>query len=111
MVPLERVLRKPGSSDSVPGFVFRKLEPQADEPEPREPYRFKVVDLMTRQTLADDADARDAVRVLEGVRSIVDVSMFVWEPEPERWRLLTFDEGRLLWSYRGRVEELAGAGS
>jgi hypothetical protein len=111
MVPLERVLRRPGSSDAVPGFVFRKLEPRPEEPERQQPYRFKVVDLMSREVLAEDADARDAVRALEGVRSIVDVSMFVWEPERERWRLLTFDEGRLLWDYRGRVEELAGAGS
>jgi hypothetical protein len=59
------------------------------------------VDVMTRQTLAEDVDARDAVRALEGVRSIVDVSMFVWEPEAERWRLLTYDEGRLLWDRRG----------
>jgi hypothetical protein len=109
MVPLERVLRKPGSSDAVPGFVFRKLEPPASgQAEPRAPHRFKVVDLMTREVLAEDVDARGAVRTLEAVRSIVDVSMFVWEPEAARWRLLTFDEGRLLWGYRGRVEELPG---
>jgi hypothetical protein len=107
MVPLERVLRKPGASDAVPGFGFRKLpRREAEEPEPREPYRFKVVDVMTRQTLAEDADAREAVRALENVRSIVDVSMFVWESEAERWRLLTYDEGRLLWDRRGSVEEL-----
>ena len=107
MVPLERVLRQPGSSGAVPGFKFRKLEqPAPEEPEPLEPYRFKVVDLMTRRSLADDVDAREAVRALEDVRSIVDVSMFVWEPDERRWRLLTFPEGRLLWGYRGRVEEL-----
>ena len=98
MVPLERVLRKPGSSDAVPGFVFRKLpRREVEEPGPREPYRFKVVDVVTRQTLAEGVDARDTVRALQGVRSIVDVSMSVWEPEAERWRLLTYDEGRLLW--------------
>lgn len=109
MVPIERVLRKPAASNAVPGFVFRKLEPRSEEPQPREPYRFKIVDLLSRQALAEDADPRDAVRALEGVRSIVDVSMFVWEPEGERWRLLTFDESRLLWDYRGRVEELVRA--
>ena len=106
MVPLDRVLRKPGSSDGVPGFVFRKLERRPEEPEPREPYRFKIVELLTRRTLAEDVGAREAVQALEDVRSIVDVSMFVWEPEADRWRLLTFDEGRLLWGYRGRAEEL-----
>lgn len=111
MVPLDRVLRKPGSSDPVAGFVFRKLEPKSEDPRPQEPHRFKIVDRMTRQVLAENADARDAVRALEDVRSIVDVSMFVWEPISGRWRLLTFEEDRLLWSYRGRIEELAGAGS
>ena len=109
MVPLDRVLRKPGSSSAVPGFVFRKVERRPEEPEPRAPRRFKVVDLMTRRVLAEDTDARDAVRALDDVRSIVDVSIFVWEPVAERWRLLTFDEGRMLWDYRGRVEELAPA--
>ena len=111
MVPLERVLRKPGSSDAVPGFVFRKLERRPEQPEPHRPHRFKVVDLMTRRVLAEDADARETVRALEQVRRIVDVSIFVWEPAAERWRLLTFDEGRLLWDHRGRGEELASGGS
>lgn len=108
MVPLERVLRKPGSSDSVPGFVFRKLERrEADEPGPPLQHRFKVVDLMTRQVLAEDVDAREAVTTLTDVRSIVDVSVSVWEPESERWRLLTFGETRALWDYRGRIGDLA----
>jgi hypothetical protein len=42
------------------------------------------------------------VDALEDVRSIVDVSIFVWEPSAERWRMLTFAESRLLWDYRGR---------
>jgi hypothetical protein len=109
MVPLERVLRKPSGGDAVPGFVFRKLERKPEQPEPREPYRFKILDVMTRQPLADDVDAHDAIRALEPVRSIVDVSIFVWEPEEERWRLLTYDEGRLLWERRGRVDEPAEA--
>lgn len=110
MVPLERVLRKPGATDAVPGFGFRKLpRREAEEPTTREPYRFKVVDVMSRRVLAEDVDAREAVRALEPVRSIVDVSVFVWEPERERWRLLTYDEGRLLWRQRGRVDELADA--
>jgi hypothetical protein len=109
VVPLEQALRKPGQSEPVPGFVFRKLEPrEAGEPEPQQPHRFKVVDLMTREVLAEDVDARDTVRTLESARSIVDVTIFVWEPAAEHWRRLTFDESRLLWDYRGRIEQLAG---
>lgn len=100
VVPLEDVLRKPGS-EPVRGFGFRKLERrEVEEPELREPHRFKVVDLMTREALAEGVDAVAAVRVLEDVRSIVDVTIFVWEPTTERWRRLTFGESKLLWDHR-----------
>jgi hypothetical protein len=102
VVPLDDVLRRPGSAP-VPGFGFRKLNPApAEAPEAPEPRRFKVVDVMTREALAEGVDARTAVDALEDVRSIVDVSIFVWEPSAERWRMLTFAESRLLWDYRGR---------
>ncbi len=100
MVPLEKVLR--GPSKAVPGFQFRKLEPREVDPGPPEPYRFRVVDLMTRQVLADDVDARAAVHALEDVRSIVDVTVFVWESKAERWRMLTFGETQALWEHRGQ---------
>jgi hypothetical protein len=103
MVPLESVLRKPGQSNSVPGFVFRKLERAPEEPEPPAPHRFRVVDVMTREVLADDVDARAAVHALEGMRSVVDVIVYVWEPESERWRMMTFGETEALWAYRGSV--------
>jgi hypothetical protein len=100
MVPLDRVLRKPGA-DTVPGFALPKLKPpEAPEPEPKAPRRFKIVDVMTREVLAEDADARATVEVLRTVRSLVDVTLWVWEPAHERWRMLTLDESRALWSYR-----------
>jgi hypothetical protein len=102
MVPLENVLRKPGS-EPVPGFVLPELTPRAADPEPRRPRAFKVIDVMTRRPLAEDVDARAAVEALEDIRSIVDVSVFVWEPQPERWRRLTFGETQLLWDQRGRM--------
>jgi hypothetical protein len=34
------------------------------------------------------------------VQSIVDVTVYVLEPDEGKWRLLTFDEQRLLWSLR-----------
>jgi hypothetical protein len=104
MVPLERVLRKPGS-DAVPGFHFPGRRP-APVPEPRQPHRFKVRDLMTRQLLGDDVDARGAVRALEAVGSIVDVSVQIWEPDTERWRQLSFEETSALWQWRNRLPEL-----
>ena len=101
MVPLEKVLRDPGASDSVPGFNVRKPAPREPAPPaPREAYRFKLTDVMTRQVLAEDVDARGAVEALEGVRSIVDVLVYVWEPDAERWRMLSLGETGALWEHR-----------
>jgi hypothetical protein len=98
VVPLERTLKR---SDAVPGFGFRKPEPRAPEPgAPPEPYRFRIMDVMTRRVLADDVDAREAVATLGEVRSIVDVIVYVWERESERWRMLSFGETQALWEHR-----------
>ncbi len=70
--------------------------------EPKLPRRFKVVEVMTRRVLADGADLRTTVDLLEGVRSIVDVSIQVWEPKAERWQQLTQREAHMLWGMRGR---------
>ena len=103
MVPLDRVLRKPGS-DSVAGFVLPELKPPAPaSPEPRAPRQFKVVDVLTRQVLVEGADARTTISVLDDVRSIVDVTIWVWQPDAERWRMLSLEEARALWEYRGRL--------
>jgi len=67
----------------------RRLVPETDSP----------------RWLADDADARATVRLLEGVRSIVDVTIWVWQPETERWRMLSLEEARALWEYRGRLAD------
>ena len=111
MVPLERVLKKPGSApESV--RVLRQPKPPPPTPaEPRGPRRFKVVDVMTREVLADGADTRAAVKLLEDVRSIVDVTIWVWQPEAERWRMLTLEEVRSLWEYRGRIDDAAARAS
>jgi hypothetical protein len=102
MVPLEKVLRK-GSQEPDLNLVElkRAVSPKpAPEPQAPPPRRFKVVDLMTRETLAEDADTRATVDVLRQVRSIVDVQMYVWNPGRESWRMLTLDERRALWGFR-----------
>jgi hypothetical protein len=99
MVPLERVLQSP-SSTSTPLYVPPKPQPRAapaPEPEPRPPRRFKIVDLLTRQVLGEEISARESVEVLAGVRSVVDVNLYVWEPGHERWRLLTIAEQGAMW--------------
>jgi hypothetical protein len=99
MVPLDSVLERPAPAG--PFFVPPKPAPREPEPaEPRAPRRFRIVDVVSQAMLADDAPAREAVEVLGGVRSSVDVRVYVWEPSAERWRLLTLAEQRLLWDRR-----------
>jgi hypothetical protein len=97
MVPLESVEKR--STPVEPVFVPRKPapRPQSLEPEPKAPRRFRVVDLMTREELADDASAHEAVDVLKDLRSMMDVTVYVWQDKHERWRPLTFGEQRVMW--------------
>jgi hypothetical protein len=100
MVPLEKTL----SDSAAKGPVVVSPRPHREpvEAEPRQPPRFKVVDAMTRQVLADGESTRATVELLEGLRSVVDVSVFVWDEQAQRWRLLTFGERKALWDLRGR---------
>lgn len=99
MVPLDTVLKKPGAR-SEPRLPAPKRKPRDQAAAPRQPRRFRVVDVVTRAVLADDAGARDTLAVLRDVRSTVDVEVFVWDSERERWRLLTLGEQRTLWDRR-----------
>jgi hypothetical protein len=100
MVPLEKVLKKPAPTRE-PAFVPPKPRPRpAPAPEPRQPRRFKVVDVMSGRVVAEDAAAGATVRVLEGVRSVVDVRVYVWQPRAKKWRLLTMGEQKAMWDRR-----------
>ena len=100
MVPLEKVLKNPAASNEP---VFVAPEPKPREPKPAEsrpPLSFRIVDVMTRAVLADRAGTREALSVLNDVRSSVDVHVFLWQPQAERWRLLTLAEQRTMWDRR-----------
>ncbi len=100
MVPLDKVQKKPAPSPE-PFWAPPKRQPREPKPvEPKAPLKFRVVDVLSRAVLADDAGAREALGVLNGMRSIVDVQVFVWQPEAGKWRLLTLDELRTLWERR-----------
>lgn len=105
MVPLERVLKSPSSkSTPTPLYVPPKRRPRpAPAPEAPAPRRFKIVDLLTRQVLGEDVSTLETIEVLRGVRSVVDVNVYVWEPGHERWRLLTVGEQGAMWELRDRV--------
>jgi hypothetical protein len=98
VVPLER--RTERAPKATPLHVPRKPEPrEAEPPKPRAPRRFRVVDLMTRETLVDDAPAAEAVEALRDVRSTVDVTISVWDENRERWRPLTLAEQRTMFAF------------
>ena len=100
MVPLE-TMQRDAAAKPRPLVVPRKRKPKPPKPaEPPAPRRFKVMDVATRELLAEGAPARETLGVLRGVRSLADVNVSIWEPKADRWRLLTLAEQRLLWERR-----------
>jgi hypothetical protein len=110
MVPLEKTLKQPAREPvrrrarPVP-----KSTPRKREAEPAPPRRFRVIDALSRELLADDAGVAQTIEVLGGVRQQVDVSVYVWEPKADDWRLLTRRELGLLWDRRPQAAT-AGTG-
>jgi hypothetical protein len=100
MVPLEDA--PPRSPDPARVFVRRRPRPAAriEAPAPQAARRFRVVDMVSGQTLADRVDTRATIETLKSVRSPVDVNVYVWREQPGRWRLLTLEEKRTLWDLR-----------
>jgi hypothetical protein len=101
MLPLDK-LRAPTPSTRAPVVVREQPPLPEPTPEPLGPRRFKVVDVMTRQVLAEDVDLRTAIDVLEGIRSVVDVSVYVWRDQTEDWLQLSQRDRRKMWDLRGR---------
>ena len=100
MVPLEDTQTKPAASGDLP-YVPPKRAPRPEQaPEPRAPRRFKVVDVVSGAVLAEDTDVRTTLDVLDGVDSVVDVGVYVWQPRAATWRLLTLGEQRALYDFR-----------
>jgi hypothetical protein len=102
MVPLRDAREGGGSAQAEEPLVSPAMRRahRPEEPRPRPPRRFRVVDVVTRRVLAEDADLRTTLGVLDGVRSSVDVNVHVWQPERQGWRLLTLPEQRMLWERR-----------
>jgi hypothetical protein len=108
MVPLERLEkeRKRQKGDRERIRVIARDDSDAGnepaiEPEaPRGARRLKVVNVLSRQVLADDVGVAEALQALRSVNSVVDVNVYVWEPSEEDWRPLTLSERRTLWSFR-----------
>ena len=102
MVPLDKA--RPGADPRGPIVVRKPVERPPADPAPRKPRRFKIVDVMTRQTLAEDVDTRTTVEVLEPLRSVVDVNIYIWDDAAGAWEQLSQGDRRRLWELRGRVK-------
>ncbi len=103
VVPLESTLRKP-AAPADPLYVPPKRAPRPPEaPEPRRPRSFKLVDVTSGEVLGENLDTRAAIGVLEGLGSVVDVWIYVWDDATEHWVLLTLGEHKALWAYRGKL--------
>jgi hypothetical protein len=102
MVPIEKAhAGSPGAGRSAI-VVSERAPPRPKAPAPRGPRKFKVVDVMTRRVMAEDASARETVDLLRGTRSIVDVTVFVWEAERAAWVELSLREKQMLWRLRDK---------
>jgi hypothetical protein len=102
VVPLDKVRRDPSPESPLVVVAPEPRQRSEKPPEPRQPRRFKVVDVMTLEVLAEGAGARATIDLLKDVRSVVDVRIYVWDPPDDRWRLLTLREQRILWDLRDR---------
>jgi hypothetical protein len=103
MVPLEKAHGDSAAAPRGP-IVVREPQPGPErKPEPRKPPKFKVVDVMTRQVLAEDVGTRKTVQVLSGMRSIVDANVYRWDDRRDAWEQLSQGDRRKLWDLRGRV--------
>jgi hypothetical protein len=110
MIPLERLeerkrLKGEAERIRVIGAPTADGVEGAPEPDgPPAPRRFRIVNVLSRQVLADDVGLAEALGTLREVGSVVDVNIFVWNPDPEDWRPLTMSERRRLWNLRSATE-------
>ena len=103
VVPLESTLRKPAPV-AEPLYVPPKRVPRAPAaPEPRRPRSYRIVDVTSGEVLGNGIDTRAAIHVLEGLGSVVDARIYVWDDATEHWVLLTLGEHKSLWEYRGKL--------
>jgi hypothetical protein len=101
VVPLREGGEKPaGDRDLALVLPTPRERPEPAPAAAPAPRRFRVVDVVTRETIAEDASTRQTVEALGRVRSVVDVAVSVWDERHGRWRMLTRREQDALWRHR-----------
>ncbi|MEA2638437.1 MAG: hypothetical protein QOE18_1494 [Chloroflexota bacterium] len=104
VVPYEKTLRRARVEQDLALVELDRTPPAPAPAAPPEPLRFKVVNVLSSQVLAEGAPARETVQVLEGMRSVLDARIYVWVATRDRWRLLTLAESKVLWGFRGSLD-------
>jgi hypothetical protein len=102
MVPLDELERRERAQPKKLWVPPKPSPREPEPPEPRAPRRFRVIDVLTRRVLQDDGGVRATLELLGGIERMHDVTLYVWEPDEDRWRLLTMDEQRVVWERRRR---------
>jgi hypothetical protein len=100
VVPLEtdEEERRPEARPEAVRVPKRAPRRPLPAPPPPAPRRFRVIDLMTREVLADDVDARATIDALRDVRSIVDADIYVSDGDDRGWRRLSLAAQKRLWA-------------
>jgi hypothetical protein len=107
VAPLEPVRAKRHDERELSLVTFTRPASAPKTAQAPAPLEFKVVDVMSANVLAEGIDARATVALLEDVRSVLDVRMFVWMADPGRWRLMSLDEQKAMWRFRGQASDEA----
>jgi hypothetical protein len=103
VVPLESATERTGADAELATITLERPPRRIEQPPPLGPLTFKVLDIRSGEVLAEGTDTRETVDLLAGVRSVLDVRIYVWMQRANRWRLLTLDEQRALWRFRERT--------
>jgi hypothetical protein len=102
VVPIEKKLARRGRERDLALVDLGGAPRPAPEAPAPQPTRFKVVDVPSGTTLAEDVGVREALAALEGMRSVLDARISVWSPERGRWRILPLADAKRLWELRDR---------
>jgi len=102
IAPLPQAREEAASERELALVLFKRPPRPLPSQEPELPLRFKVVDVMSARVLAEGIGARATVELLEDMRSVTDVRIFLWIERTGRWRLLTLAEQKALWGFRRR---------
>ncbi|HWW91564.1 MAG TPA: hypothetical protein VNY35_12380 [Solirubrobacteraceae bacterium] len=103
VVPLEKAPKPTVADEELATITLERPPRRIEQPPPLGPLTFKVLDIRSGEILAEGTETRETIDLLAGVRSVLDVRIYVWMQRANRWRLLTLDEQRALWRFRERT--------